>query len=240
MWLKASGKKVRVNAILDDASNESFLHENVASLLGIQESFQKVQVHVLNSEVEIFQSMPIMVDIESVSGGFKRTIVLKTRPHQVRGTYKVEDWCKNKEQCPHLEKCDFPRPAGSCFVDLLIGVDNADLHYSMAHIRGPPGGPVARLGLLGWICIGRSKKQNGSSNRSRLVHSFCTIKQGQVAPRKHCCDINDTLQKFWEVESYGTDAKRAEVMTKEEKTALEKVKTSLTCTGSRYRLSVPW
>ena len=43
-----------------------------------------------------------------------------------------------------------------------------------------------------------------------------------------------------EVESYGTDIKRAEVMTKEEKAAFEKVKSSLVFTGSGYRLSVPW
>ena len=110
----------------------------------------------------------------------------------------------------------------------------------MADIRGPPGGPVARLGLLGWTCIGQSKKQDGSGKRSHLVHSFLTVRQGQVEATKTCCDINETLRRFWEVESYGTDVRRAEVMTKEEKTALEKVKTSLTYTGSRYRLSVPW
>ena len=184
--------------------------------------------------------MPIKVDIESVCVGFRRTIELKICPHQVTGTYKVQDWCKNKEQWPHLEKYDFPQPAGSGFVDLLIGVDNADLHYSMADIRGPSGSPVARLGLLGWTCIGQSKKQDGNSNRSHLIHSFCTMRQGQDATRKHCCDVSGTLRKFWEVESYGTDVKRAEVMTEEEKTALEKVKTSLTYTGNRYQLSVPW
>ena len=149
VWSKANGKKVKVNALLDDASNESFVHENVASLLGIQGSFQKVHVHVLNSKVETFQSMPIEVDLESVSGCFRRTIELKTCPHLVTGTYQVEDWHKKKEQWPHLERCDFPKPAGSGFVDLLIGVDNTDLHYSMADVRGPPEGPVARLGLLG-------------------------------------------------------------------------------------------
>ena len=40
VWLKSSNRKVKVNAILDDASNESFLNEDVAGMLGIQESFQ--------------------------------------------------------------------------------------------------------------------------------------------------------------------------------------------------------
>jgi hypothetical protein len=63
---------------MDDASNETFLNEEIASLLGVKEPFQKVQVHVLNSAVETFESMPIQVDIESVSGDFRKTIEVKT------------------------------------------------------------------------------------------------------------------------------------------------------------------
>ena len=48
--LKANGKKVKVNAILDDASNESFLNEQVAGVPGLQEPYQTVKVHVLNNE----------------------------------------------------------------------------------------------------------------------------------------------------------------------------------------------
>lgn len=39
-------------------------------------------------------------------------------------------------------------------VDLLIRVNNADLQYSFVDIRGKAGEPVARLGPLGWTCIG--------------------------------------------------------------------------------------
>lgn len=39
-------------------------------------------------------------------------------------------------------------------VDVLIGIDCADLHYALEEIRGRPGEPVARLTPLGWTCIG--------------------------------------------------------------------------------------
>lgn len=63
VWIKANGKKVKINATLDDASNETFPNEEV--VLGIQLPFEKVQVHVLNDTVETFQSMPLKVAIES-------------------------------------------------------------------------------------------------------------------------------------------------------------------------------
>lgn len=59
-----------MNAILDDASNETFLNEAVANLLGIQEVFQTVLVQVLNNSVKTFQSMPARIEIDSVNGDF--------------------------------------------------------------------------------------------------------------------------------------------------------------------------
>jgi hypothetical protein len=48
------------------------------------------------------------------------------------------------------------------------------------------------------------------------------------------------LRAFWEIEAYGTETKQVEVMTKDERSALQKVESSLTHNGSRYSLAVPW
>ena len=37
VWMKANGRKVKMNAILDNASNETFLNEEVAGVVGLQE-----------------------------------------------------------------------------------------------------------------------------------------------------------------------------------------------------------
>ena len=54
VWMKPNGRKVKINAFLDDASNETFLNEEIAGVLEIQEHFRKVQVHVLNDTVVSF------------------------------------------------------------------------------------------------------------------------------------------------------------------------------------------
>ena len=82
--LKKNNRKVKVNAILDDASIETFLNEEVAGMLGIQEPFQTMKVHVvLNNEIETFQSMPVNVTIESVDRQFRKSIDVKTCPRKV-------------------------------------------------------------------------------------------------------------------------------------------------------------
>ena len=94
--MKAQGKKVKVNAILDDASNETFLNEEVAGALGLKESYQTVKVHVLNNSVETFQTMPLKVEIESVNGQFTKEIEVKTCPRNATGNYQVENWNATK------------------------------------------------------------------------------------------------------------------------------------------------
>ena len=70
MWMKANGRKVKLNAILDDALNKTFQNEAVAEILGLQEPFT----------VETFKSMPIKIEIESVDGRFSKETSAKTCP----------------------------------------------------------------------------------------------------------------------------------------------------------------
>ena len=54
VWLKANDRKEKVNAILNDGSNDTFLNEEVAGILSLRERYQTVIVNVLNNEVETF------------------------------------------------------------------------------------------------------------------------------------------------------------------------------------------
>ena len=78
--MKANGRKIKINAILDDASNKTFQNEAAAEILGLQEPFGKVQVYVLSDTVETFKSMPIKIEIESVDGRFSKETSAKTCP----------------------------------------------------------------------------------------------------------------------------------------------------------------
>ena len=58
-------------------------------------------------------------------------------------------------QRKHLKSIKFPRVGPRYIADLLIGVDQAKLLYSLEGVTGKPGEPIARLTPLGWTCIGR-------------------------------------------------------------------------------------
>ena len=53
-------------------------------------------------------------------------------------------------------------------------------------------------------------------------------------------EINATLKKFWEVENSGVNVEKQEILTPDEKKALNQVQNSLRLVDGRYQLEVPW
>ena len=203
VWIKANGQKIKVNVVLDDTSNETFMNEELAGALGLSTAWKNVQVHVLNSSVETFKSMPLQVEVESADGRLSKTVNVQTCPKEVMGNYRVVDWSKFQNDWPHQSQCSFPTPVKDGLVDVLIGVDQPEMHFSIVDFQGDDGGPVARLGPLGWTCIGPPKKTARSVPRSPSVRSRLSRRTVDEAGEHSCCDLDRTLKGFWEVEDFG-------------------------------------
>ena len=220
-------RKIKVNAKLDT--------REVAGVLGLREPFKNVKVHVLNNEVKTFRSCQLKLTMESVDGQFSKEINVKTCPKKVTGNYTMEDWSQSRHAWKHLKNCEFAKPAKDGFMDLLIGVDNADLHYSRADIRGASGGPIARLGPLGWACIGTPDTAVARTHVIRTLLSRNSLSSGNT-----CCDVDQSIKRFW-VEACGSETTQPQVYTEEEQAALTQVKESLSYDTStnRYTVGVP-
>lgn len=124
-------------------------------------------------------------------------------------------------------------------MDLLIGVDNAELHYSRADVRGKEGGPVACLGPLGWTCIGSPEGKQWTGARAHVSRTLFA-REPNVGVVGVCCDIDRTLKGFWEIENCGIEGHDTVIFTEEENEALEKLKGSICYTGKGYKVGVPW
>ena len=234
VWLKANGQKIRVNAVLDDASSASYISEEVAGALGLSAPYEPVTVQVLNDSIETFDTMPVDLVLESSDGNVKIQFKAFTCPRQITGNYKVVDWKRHQQRWSHLQVCNFPEATVDPLVDVLIGQDQVDLHYSRCDVKGEPGEPIARLGPLGWSCIGNPEKKSSAycQARTNFVYTF-------FAKSRSLEDLNVSLKRFWEVESVKSDPEHP-VMSKEEKHALFQARRSLLNDGERYEVAVPW
>ena len=98
------------------------------------------------------------------------------------------DWTTCAKEWPHLRNIEFyklgPRPT----VDMLIGLDCADLHFSLQDVRGEPGRPIARITPLGWTCVGQVDEQQDCT--TNFARTYFAIDE---------TDVSTVLQKFWEV-----------------------------------------
>ena len=150
--LKHGSRRIKVNALLDDASTNTYIDSNVAAELGVQGHMQRVNVSVLNGDVKEMETMPVDIGLESIDG--KTDIQMHAYTSgSVTGDLKVIDWRQYAGQWSHLEDIDFPSTGSGHTIGMLIGLDHADLHYSYKDVRGKKGDPIARRTPLGWTCI---------------------------------------------------------------------------------------
>ena len=70
VFLKNGNRRIKVNALLDEASTKTYLNADVAAELGLQGHPQSVTVNVLNGQTENFETTPVEVELESLDGKF--------------------------------------------------------------------------------------------------------------------------------------------------------------------------
>ena len=165
--------------MLDDASSSSYMNEDVAGALGITVPYEPVAVQVLNDIVETLDAMPVNATLQS-DGTKNVPFSAYTCPRQITGKYRFVDWRRYQSRWPNLQLCSFPEPAKDLIVDVLIGQDLMDLHYSRCDVKGGPGEPMARLGPLGWSCIGSpeliSTEKETLKNRTNFAYTLSPVR----------------------------------------------------------------
>ena len=232
VMVKSGDKSIKVNALLDDGSTKTYINSDVAAELGLHGKTECVTVNVLNGQIKTFNTRPIEVLLESLCGNV-RTNVTAFTADQVTGDMEAVNWNKYKRNWPHLKNIDFPYTTMRPRVDVLIGLDCADLHHAVEEVRGRPGEPIARLTPLGWTCIGTPGSNEQPKLQTRFSSTFFVHDQTELEK------MNMNLKKFWEIEDTPS-SKEQPIIRVEEKSALNKLATSLCYDDKMYRLGIPW
>lgn len=230
--LKNGTRSLKVNALLDDASTKTYVNADIAAELGLQGKSEKVVVNVLNGQVETFETKPINVRLESVNGNMSMNVNAYTA-NRVTGNMTAVDWNKYSRQWSHLKEIEFPRTASRPIVDILIGLDCADLHCSIREIRGRPGEPIARLTPLGWTCIGNPGSCNKQIFQTNFASTYFVRDQSGIE------EVNANLKKFWEIENV-SPSETMPIVRIEEQLAMKKAENSIKYENNMYRIGVPW
>ena len=117
-------------------------------------------------------------------------------------------------------------------IDVMIGVNFRDFHFSLKDIRVKPGQPIARLNLLGWNSIRNPNKTSTKWHQNQYTRTYFSSTNGQL--RK----IGDNIRKFWDAEDISGKLEK-KLMSLEDKVALKMVEKSTKPTGQRYEVVIP-
>ena len=156
---------------------------------------------------------------------------MRRQCHVFTGGMQPVNWNKRRREWNHLKELDFPKLGQRPTVDLLIGLDYSELHYSHRDIQGEEGEPTARLTSLGWTCVGPvlpSSKINGQV-------SYCYHVDGgslEASPLKQ------EVERFWTLEDIATDS--ANAFNPDEREAMASVNESFKFVAGRYQVGMPW
>ena len=89
-------------------------------------------------------------------------------------------------------------------------------------------------------CIGAPDKNEAERTQTHVIRALFTKEPVWSDRREICCDIDNSLMRFLEIEKCGTERTDRLVLTEEEQLALNKVKYSLKYEKGRYRVAIPW
>jgi hypothetical protein len=170
--------------------------------------------------------MAVDVELQSLNGDVNITVNAFTTD-KVTGSMTAVDWRKYRQKWVHLRNVEFPRVEANSKVDMLIGLDYAELHSSNQEIRGRPGEPIARLTPLGWTCVG-IPSPSSSPLQTNFARTYFIQDEAELVL---------TLRKFWEVEEVNSERY---CMSSNDRQLMQQARETMEYSNGRYTVAIPW
>ena len=221
--------RVRATALLDSGSDCSYITTKLEKALSLQGTPTEVQTTVLGGSTVSNNTRRVSVEVchdDDVNTTTVNAFVLPVITAEVESV----DWSNSKAQWKHLQSIPFSAPADST-VDILIGVDAAQLHSSIDEKCGQPGEPVARKTPLGWVCFGPTVQSLTS------LSSSVAAKQGGLDGNQ--LSLDDMVKNMYALDMQPT-AQHGERMSLEERSVEEFTEKTMHLKDGRVTASIPW
>ncbi|XP_050520046.1 uncharacterized protein LOC126893679 [Daktulosphaira vitifoliae] len=216
------GIPVTVRALLDCASQSSFITERCVHLLGIRREKRDITVQGLSGlQVPVVKGS-VNIDICPVGLSEPKLNIDALILNRITGPLPSERvWNDNWSHLNYLTLAD-PDYAKSLPVDILLGADVFPQLLTGQKKEGKDGGPIALSTVFGWVLMGKT-----STTNDRKIVTMCSTLES----------VNDTLQKFLEVE----DVPTIEKCNPEDQECEQIYKSTTTCQADgRYVVHLPF
>ena len=134
---------------------------------------------------------------------------------------------KSLEQWPHLREVRFPEVERRK-ISILLGTNIQEAFVPLDVRKGNRNEPLAIKSCLGWSILGGfSNLQSHSQGQVNLISS-------------EDVSLNDQLEEFWKIESYGTARSETKPLSVEDRRALKLIDNSISLLDGHYQMGLLW
>ena len=232
-------KKLRVNVMLDPCSTGTYVTESASQELNLRGKVQSLTISGTGGTKVKTESRRVELSVTSIDEMFSTKIQANVLEN-ITGETPAISWSDIKGKWPHLKSIPFANVSRRRQIDVLIGSDHPIFHRVQREVNGPnDDDPIGRLTNLGWVCFGRTL--HSSLQRDNRAHVTRTYHTATIPPASFEPTTNDTLKRFWDLESLGIkDDPGLQVFTPDEKAAIDKAKETQQFKDSHYEIGIPW
>lgn len=216
-----SGEKIKIRILLDVGSQMSFLRKEIAELLKVKQMSINAPISGLNNSL-FSVKQKLITSIESCNGQYRKKVDFLIVNNITDLTLSKPLNISNISLPGNINYAD-PNFFNPGKIDALLG---ADMFYELLkpnQIKLKNEQIMLQETVFGWVISGSIKLSDQKKYHCGLINTLE--------------DVNDSLTKFWELESLGI--KDAELRNEEDK-ALEIFSETVCFKNGRYEASLPW
>ena len=124
--LKNRNRRLVENAPLDDGSTKTYVNSDIAAELNLKGTLERVNIGILNGRSALLETMSVEFGLESIDGKVDMKIHAFTAD-RITANMKAINSRSFANKWNHLKGITFPIVGVRPIIDILIGIDYADL-----------------------------------------------------------------------------------------------------------------
>ncbi|XP_068712758.1 uncharacterized protein [Montipora foliosa] len=224
-----SGRQITTYGLIDSGSDITMVDPSLVKLLNIEGTLSKLSLTTVNSADVEERGMKVNFKIASLDSQDDHVIA-------VNPAWAVKDLTiplkhtrlsKSLEQWPHLREVRFPEVERRK-ISILLGTNIQEVFVPLDVRKGNQNEPLAIKSCLGWSILGGfSNLQSHSQGQVNLISS-------------EDVSLNDHLEEFWKIESYGTARSETKPLSVEDRRALKLIDNSISLLDGHYQMGLLW
>ena len=221
----AGGNQVKGNLLFDDGSDTTLVSEAFVRKLGLRGKKTTLNISGVGGKEKKRTSSQVTLRVKTPEGNADHVNLTAWSLPKICQPVETVPWPEIKTKWKHLENVNLKAVGGE--IDILLGVDHADLLVPLDVKMGEPREPVAKRTTFGWMAAGPI------GNPRRDIHSH-HVARAESEP------LDVAFKQFWDSESFGTKTTNKPHYSNDEQRAIDILERETRKLENGYEVPLLW